>query len=122
MAMAEAHPDWEDMHWDQMLEKATVTDERRDPECSDVVAVYARREGELMYFGIRVGHSSRVITKAFASLLETSVGQGGLLSDIMAVPEDLLGRLVGEPMGDRASASNTYLVRRMKETVKKLWV
>lgn len=101
-------------------EKFDLADVRHDAECTDTVGVHARLEhGDHVYFAISLGPKVQTLTKALATILCRGLN-GSTLSEVLAVQQDFVPRIVGADLVRLRSQTVYYVLGRMKQAAQAL--
>lgn len=101
-------------------EKFDLEDVRHDAECTDTVGVHARLDqGGHVYFAISLGPKVQTLTKAMATILCRGLN-GSTLSEVLAVPQDFVPRIVGADLVRLRSQTVYYVLGRMKQVAQAL--
>ena len=101
-------------------EKFNLEDVRHDAECTDTVGVHARLEnGSQVHFAISLGPKVQTLTKAMAAILCRGLN-GSTLTEVLAVPQDFVPRIVGADLVRLRSQTVYYVLGRMKEAARAL--
>ena len=101
-------------------EKFDLEDVRHDAECTDTVGVHARLEhGDHVHFAISLGPKVQTLTKAMATILCRGLN-GSTLSDVLAVPQDFVPRIIGADLVRLRSQTVYYVLGRMKQAAQAL--
>jgi cysteine desulfuration protein SufE len=101
-------------------EKFDLEDVRHDAECTDTVGVHARLDhGDLVHFAISLGPKVQTLTKAMATILCRGLN-GSTLSEILAVPQDFVPRIIGADLVRLRSQTVYYVLGRMKQAAQAL--
>lgn len=97
-----------------------IADERKDPECTDKVGIFVRREetGRL-HFAVTLGPQVQTLTRALAAILCRGL-EGAAPDEVLALPQDFVPRIIGEQLVRLRSRTVYYVLSRMKEAVRKL--
>lgn len=101
-------------------EKFDLEDVRHDEECTDTVGVHARLEhGDHVHFAISLGPKVQTLTKAMATILCRGLN-GSTISEVLAVPQDFVPRIVGADLVRLRSQTVYYVLGRMKQVAQAL--
>lgn len=101
-------------------EKFDLEDVRHDAECTDTVGVHARLEhGDQVHFAISLGPKVQTLTKAMATILCRGLN-GSTLSEVLAVQQDFVPRIVGADLVRLRSQTVYYVLGRMKQVAQAL--
>lgn len=101
-------------------EKFDLEDVRHDAECTDTVGVHARLElGNHVHFAISLGPKVQTLTKALATILCRGLN-GSTLTEILAVPQDFVPRIIGADLVRLRSQTVYYVLGRMKQAAQTL--
>ncbi|MFZ2276209.1 MAG: SufE family protein [Prosthecobacter sp.] len=101
-------------------EKFDLEDVRHDAECTDTVGVHARLEhGDHVHFAISLGPKVQTLTKAMATILCRGLN-GSTLSEVLAVPQDFVPRIIGADLVRLRSQTVYYVLGRMKQAAQAL--
>jgi cysteine desulfuration protein SufE len=107
-------------HAPQEDEKYDLEDVRHDAECTDTVGVHARLEhGDQVHFAISLGPKVQTLTKAMATILCRGLN-GSTLSEVLAVPQDFVPRIIGADLVRLRSQTVYYVLGRMKQVARAL--
>ena len=97
-----------------------LNDVRHDPECTDKVGVHLRLEnGSRAHFALSFGPKVQTLTRALGVILCRGLG-GASLSEVQAISEDFVPRLIGAELVRLRSQTVYYVLKRMKEAVAKI--
>lgn len=97
-----------------------LEDVRHDAECTDTVGVHARIEhGDHVHFAISLGPKVQTLTKAMATILCRGLN-GSTPSEVLAVPQDFVPRIVGADLVRLRSQTVYYVLGRMKQAAEAL--
>ena len=101
-------------------EKFLVSDDRKDPDCSDRVAIFLGYD-DLTKLTIRVelGPNVQTITKALITILCRALS-GETPKTILRLPSDSMQRIVGEKLSRTRSRSINYILNRLKDAARHL--
>lgn len=101
-------------------EKFDLEDVRHDAECTDTVGVHARLDhGDHVHFAISLGPKVQTLTKAMATILCRGLN-GSTLSEVLAVPQDFVPRIIGADLVRLRSQTVYYVLGRMKQAAQAL--
>lgn len=101
-------------------EKFNFEDVRHDAECTDTVGVHARLEqGDHVHFAISLGPKVQTLTKALTTILCRGLN-GSTLSEVLAVPQDFVPRIIGADLVRLRSQTVYYVLGRMKQAAQTL--
>ncbi|MCX6852751.1 MAG: SufE family protein [Verrucomicrobia bacterium] len=101
-------------------EKFDLEDVRHDAECTDTVGVHARLEnGDHVHFAISLGPKVQTLTKAMSTILCRGLN-GSTLTEILAVPQDFVPRIIGADLVRLRSQTVYYVLGRMKQAAQAL--
>ena len=101
-------------------EKFDLEHVRHDAECTDTVGVHARLEhGHHVHFAISLGPKVQTLTKALATILCRGLN-GSTLTEVLAVPQDFVPRIVGTDLVRLRSQTVYYVLGRMKQAAQAL--
>lgn len=101
-------------------EKFDLEDVRHDAECTDTVGVHARLDqGCHVHFAISLGPKVQTLTKAMATILCRGLN-GSTLSEVLAVPQDFVPRIIGADLVRLRSQTVYYVLGRMKQAAQAL--
>jgi len=107
-------------HAPQEDEKYDLEDVRHDAECTDTVGVHARLDhGDQVHFAISLGPKVQTLTKAMATILCRGLN-GSTLSEVLAVPQDFVPRIIGADLVRLRSQTVYYVLGRMKQVAQAL--
>ena len=102
-------------HAPKAAEIFDLVDLRKDAECSDTVGIHVRMEaGERVHFAVTLGPKVQTLTRALAVLLCRGLN-GSTLSEVLAVPQDFVPRVIGAELVRLRSQTVYYVLRRMQE-------
>jgi cysteine desulfuration protein SufE len=96
-----------------------IEDLRKDEECTDTVGIHVRLRDGRCQFWISLGPEVQTLTRALTSVLAEGLS-GATPGEIMAVPESVIDRIVGETLVRLRSRTAYYVLRRFKEAVRPL--
>ena len=92
-----------------------VAQVRKDPQCSDEVGVYVRRDAAgKVHFALKLGPKVQTLTRALAVILCRGLN-GSLPQAIKEVPQDFVSRIIGADLVRLRSQTVYYVLDRMKE-------
>ena len=101
-------------------ERFDIADERKDPECTDKVGVYVRKEENgRLHFAVTLGPQVQTLTRALATILCRGM-EGATPGEVLALPQDFVPRIIGEQLVRLRSRTVYYVLSRMKEAVGRL--
>ncbi|MBN8419223.1 MAG: SufE family protein [Verrucomicrobia bacterium] len=97
-----------------------LEDVRHDAECTDTVGIHARlAHGDHVHFAISLGPKVQTLTKAMATILCRGLN-GSTLSEVLAVPQNFVPRIVGADLVRLRSQTVYYVLGRMKQVAQRL--
>ena len=101
-------------------ERFDLADERKDPECTDTVGVFARLDAaDRLHFAMRMGPRVQTLTRAMATILCRGL-EGATPREVAALSRDFVPRIIGEQLVRLRSQTVYYVLARMQEAAKRL--
>ena len=107
-------------HAPQPGERFDIADERKDPECTDKVGIYVRRNDDgRLHFAVTLGPQVQTLTRALATILCRGLDDA-TPAEVLDLPRDFVPRIIGKQLVRLRSQTVYYVLSRMKEAVGKL--
>lgn len=101
-------------------ETFTLSDVRKDEECTDSVGVFLKADSEnRLLFRMSLGPHVQTLTRAMASILCQGLA-GSTAEEVMAVPSGFVPKLVGTELVRQRSQTVYYILARMKSACRQL--
>ncbi|VVM05955.1 hypothetical protein MAMC_00882 [Methylacidimicrobium cyclopophantes] len=101
-------------------ETYTLSDVRKDQECTDSVGVFLKADSEnRLLFRMSLGAHVQTLTKAMASILCQGLA-GSTAEEVMAVPSSFVPKIVGTELVRQRSQTVYYILARMKSACRQL--
>ncbi len=98
-------------------ERYDIEDVRKDTECSDTVGIHVRHlEGDRVAFAISLGCQVQTLTRALSTLLCRGLS-GATRTEILALSQDFIPRIVGAELVQLRSRTIYYVLGRLKVAV-----
>lgn len=95
-------------------ETFTLSDIRKDDECTDSVGVFLKADPEnRLLFRMSLGPHVQTLTRAMAAILCHGLS-GSTAEEVMAVPSDFVPKIVGTELVRQRSQTVYYILARMK--------
>lgn len=95
-------------------ESFTLSDIRKDDECTDSVGVFLKADSEnRLLFRMSLGPHVQTLTRAMASILCHGLA-GSTAEEVMAVPSGFVPKIVGTELVRQRSQTVYYILARMK--------
>lgn len=93
-------------------------DERKDPECTDTVGVFARfNAAGRLHFAMRLGPRVQTLTRAMAAILCRGL-EGATPAEVRELPRDFVPRIIGEQLVRQRSQTVYYVLARLQEAAR----
>ncbi len=104
----------------QAGEAFEVEDLRKDNECSDTVGIFVKTDktGKIE-FKISLGAQVQTLTQALTSILCKGLKDCST-EEILVLPESFIPRIIGSELHRLRSRTIYYMLKRLKEAVKKM--
>ncbi|MGD9896126.1 MAG: SufE family protein [Candidatus Methylacidiphilaceae bacterium] len=101
-------------------ETFTLSDIRKDQECTDSVGVFLKADAEdRLLFRMLLGSHVQTLTRAMASILCQGLA-GATADEVLAVPSNFVQKIVGMELVRQRSQTVYYILARMKSACRQL--
>lgn len=101
-------------------ESWSVADVRHDPECTDKVGIFLRLDAAgRVHFAVELGPRVQTLTRAMTAILCRGL-ETCTPAEVLALPVDVVPRLVGAELVRLRSRTIYYVLDRMKQAVQRL--
>ncbi|MDD4932499.1 MAG: SufE family protein [Methylacidiphilaceae bacterium] len=101
-------------------ETFTLSDIRKDQECTDSVGVFLKTDSEnRLLFRMSLGSHVQTLTRAMACILCQGLA-GSTAEEVMAVPSGFVPKIVGTELVRQRSQTTYYILARMKSACRQL--
>ncbi|QSR85080.1 SufE family protein [Methylacidimicrobium sp. B4] len=101
-------------------ESFTLSDVRKDEECTDSVGVFLKADSQdRLLFRMTLGPHVQTLTRAMASILCQGLA-GSTAEEVMAVPSNFVPKIVGTELVRQRSQTVYYILARMKGACRQL--
>jgi len=108
------------LHEPRTGETFTLTDERKDEECTDKVGVFLVFDPDRrVHFRVRLGPHVQTLTKAMTTVLCKGL-DGCTPEAVLEIPQDFVPRIVGSQLVRVRSQTVYYVLGRMKSACRVL--